>query len=418
MIRELLLGDGPTLLAWAAVLYKLPVLWRPLARPGLRAHWFAHLALALALTFLLHPIYLAIDTAAGMPNLARLLGHASVLIAGWCVQVYFADLTLPADRARAAIRRGGLVLAAALGLLGLFFRLANIGEEDAVDFTGHFAARPFVLEYRLVFLAYLAWTMVVLILLGRRYAPVARDRPALALGLRLMGLAGWVALGYVVHEGAWATSTRLGVGYPVPRPELTKELLMATSISLLVVGATLPAWGPRVGIPRVYRWVQQHQACRRLYPLWRDLCRALPDLALVPPPPPLADALAFRGVGLRLVRRVVEIRDCRLALRDHVPAAAIDVARQQCRADRLSAEETQATVEAASLAAALRARALALPTDTAGRMPPLPNASDLDAEVAFLVQAADAYRRSPIVRATLEAVASSPARAHAQRALA
>ena len=38
MIRELLLGDGPTLLAWAAVLYKLPVLWRPLARPGLRAH--------------------------------------------------------------------------------------------------------------------------------------------------------------------------------------------------------------------------------------------------------------------------------------------------------------------------------------------------------------------------------------------
>jgi hypothetical protein len=327
MIRELLLADAPALLAWAAVLYKLPVLWRPLARPGLRAHWFAHLALALALTFLLHPTYLAIDAALGIPNLARLLGHASVLVAGWCVTVYFVHLTLPADRAGAETRRGGLVLVAALVLLGLFFRLASIGEEDAVDFTGHFAGRPFVLEYRLVFLAYLAWTMVVLITLGRRYAPLARDRPALALGLRLLGLAGWVALGYVVHEGAWATSSRLGIHYPVPQPELTKELLMAASISLLLIGATLPAWGPRVGIPGLYRWALQYQACRRLYPLWRDLCRALPELALVPPPSPLADALALQGIGLRLVRRVVEIRDCRPALRTYVPS---HVARLAC----------------------------------------------------------------------------------------
>jgi hypothetical protein len=148
----------------------------------------------------------AVDAAVGVPNLARLLGHASVLIAGWCVAVYLANLALAIDRAQAETRRGGLALALALALalllLGLLFRLANMGEEDAFDFTAHFSNCPFVLEYRLVFLVYLAWTMVVLIRPANRYAPVAHDRPALALGLRLVGLAGWVALGYVVHEGA------------------------------------------------------------------------------------------------------------------------------------------------------------------------------------------------------------------------
>jgi hypothetical protein len=30
------------------------------------------------------------------------------------------------------------------------------------------------------------------------------------VGLHLLGLAGWVALAYVVHEGAWASTERLG----------------------------------------------------------------------------------------------------------------------------------------------------------------------------------------------------------------
>lgn len=286
MIRELLLAGAPMVLAWAAVLYKLPVLWRPLGRPGLRADWFAHLPLALALTFLLAPAYLALDEALGVPNLARLLGHASVLIAGWYVTVYFANLALPIDRAQAETKRGAAALALALLLLAVTFRLANIGEEDAFDFTGHFSNRPFVFEYRLVFLVYLAWTMIVLIRLANRHA--------------------------------WATATRLGLPYAVPKPEFAKEVLMAVSIGLLLVGATLPAWRPRFGVPRLYRWYRQYQACRRLYPLWRDLGRAVPEAALVPPRSPIADAVTLRDVELGLIRRVIEIRDCRLALREVV----------------------------------------------------------------------------------------------------
>ncbi len=398
MIRELVLAIGPVALAWAAVVYRLPVLWRPAETAGLRAHWFAHITLAVALTFLFAPVYLAFDALVGVANLARLLAHTSVLVSAWCVQVYFACLALPRDRARATSVRGGALLLWALLLLGLFFHLANV-DEDAFDFTGHFASAPFVLEYRLIFLAYLGWSMVILITLARRYAPLARTRPALFLGLHLLALAGWVALAYVVHEGAWAVSRRLNLPYPVPQPELVKEVLVAVSIGLLLVGATLPAWGPRAGVPAMYRWATRYLACRRLYPLWRDLCTALPDLALVPPTSTVSDALAVRGLELRLTRRVIEIRDGRLALRTRVPHGVAQTARRQCRVAGLTVDEEQPTVEAACLAAALEARRLGWRPTTPDVMPGTLSATDLGGEVANLLRLAEAYRRSPIVMA-------------------
>jgi hypothetical protein len=403
VIRELVLAIGPAALAWAAVVYRLPVLWRPAESAGLRAHWFAHIALVVALTFLLAPVYLAFDAFVGVANVARLLAHGSVLVSAWCVQVYFAYLALTADRARGTAARGGILLVAALLLLGWFFHLANVSE-DAFDFTGHFASAPFVLEYRLVFLAYVARSMVILITLARRYAPLARTRASLFLGLHLLALSGWVALVYVAHEGAWATSLRLGLSYPVPAPELVKELVMAISISLLVVGATMPAWGPRVGVPAIYRWAGHYVACRRLYPLWRDLCDALPELALVPPTSAVRDVLALRGLELRLTRRVVEVRDARLGLRGWVPGGTTEAARQHCHEAHLSSEDEQVTIEAACLAAALEARRVGNYPGIPDGMPATLGAKDLDGEVAHLVRLAEAYRRSSIVKAIRHSV--------------
>jgi hypothetical protein len=70
----------------------------------------------------------------------------------------------------------------------------------------------------------------------------------------------------------WAATRRFNLPYPVPDPELPKEVLIAISIGLLLVGATLPAWGPRVGVPAMCNWATRYLACRRLYALWRDLC--------------------------------------------------------------------------------------------------------------------------------------------------
>jgi hypothetical protein len=61
-------------------------------------------------------VYLAFDAFVGVPNLARLLGHASVLVSAWCVQVY-AYLALPRDRARATSLRSGSLLIGAIVLM-------------------------------------------------------------------------------------------------------------------------------------------------------------------------------------------------------------------------------------------------------------------------------------------------------------
>ncbi len=240
--------------------------------------------------------------------------------------------------------------------------------------------------------------MAILIALARRYAPLARTRPALFLGLHLLALAGWVALAYVVYERAWAATRRLDLPFPVPDPVLTKEVLIATSIGLLLVGATLPAWGPHIGVPAMYGWATRYLACRRLYPLWRDLSRAVPDLALVPPTSTIPDLLAVQDLDLRLTHRMVEIRDARLALRSSMSAGVAEVARRQCRDAGLAGIAEQTTVEAACVAAALDARLGGWNPAATGDMPATLGALDLAGELEYLMQLADAYRRSPIVK--------------------
>lgn len=63
------------------------------------------------------------------------------------------------------------------------------------------------------------------------------------------------------------------------------------------------------------RWYRDYRSLRCLYPLWRDLCRRVPSVALVPPPSALRDRLRIRHLDFWLARRVVEIQDARRALR-------------------------------------------------------------------------------------------------------
>lgn len=394
-----ILTYGPTVLAWAAVLYRLPAVRRSPGDAGRRSYWLTLLFLALALTVLLPPVYLWLGRAGGIPNLGRLLGNGLVLIASWTVQAYLFHLNYPPEHARPRVHRMAWALAAALGLMAILFALAPV-DRDAVDFTRRYGDAPYVLEYRLVFLAYLGLALVNVVRLSWRYAGVA-ERPALALGLRLVALGASFGLGYAAHEGLRVGTRRLGLGDPLPAAELLTQLLIAGSVSLIVVGSTMPAWGPRVGIPVLSRWTGRYRACRRLYPLWRDLVRATPEIALVPPPSPLADALAVRDLGFHLYRRVIEIRDGRLALRAYLAPAVAERARALCTAAGLSAEEAHAVVEAACLAAAMEAKRRGWPASPTPSPLKADGGADVDTEVATLGRVARCYRRSPIVRAVL-----------------
>ncbi|WP_308429053.1 DUF6545 domain-containing protein [Streptomyces brasiliensis] len=56
-----------------------------------------------------------------------------------------------------------------------------------------------------------------------------------------------------------------------------------------------------------------------LYPLWRTLTDAVPDIRLNTPPTRLADTTDPRSTHDRLYWRTIEIRDAILTLADHAP---------------------------------------------------------------------------------------------------
>jgi hypothetical protein len=394
-VKEFVLDVGPALLPWAAVLYKLPSLVRAPRDVGRRSLWLTLLFLALAATALVPPVYVGIDHLLVHPNIARLLSNSLTLLTCWTVLNFLAHLSGTSPWGR-EIRWTALLLSAALLVMAALFLTAPVYPE-ALDFPERYAAAPHVLEYRLVYLFYVAITDATMTRLCWRYARVA-SHISLRLGLKVVAAGGVTGLLYVVNDGYYQMASRLSLVYPFSDPVTIHQLLVVILVGLAVIGATMPAWGPQVGIPRLYHWVQCYGALWRLYPLWRDLVRSCPDIALDQPPSRLADIFNLRDVDFRLHRRVVEIRDGILALRPYVNPAVNDVAARLCREADLSRVEMDATIEAASIVAGRWGRANDRPIRENVIHVTTASGEALESEVAELERVARSYGRSSIVR--------------------
>jgi hypothetical protein len=124
--------------------------------------------------------------------------------------------------------------------------------------------------------------------------------------------------------------------------------------SLLITGGlTIPAWGPRLA--DALAWIGRYRAYRGLHPLWLALYRANPHIAL-DAPTASRDPLWIDDLDYRLVRRVVEIRDGRLALRRYLSTATAEHARRTGERAGLHGTALAAAVEAATIADAIRAQ--------------------------------------------------------------
>jgi hypothetical protein len=401
-VTAVILSLIPAVLAWAGVAYKLPAYWRNRRDPAVRAFWLSLLFLALALTALLPPLAKWIDDIAGIGNLSRLLGNCVVLIAAWAVQIFvFLNLDYRRDGARARIQLASWALVGVLvGMTGLFV-LAPVHHE-AADFWRRYGTAPFMLEYRILYLAYLGLAVINIVRHSWHYAGIA-DRPSLALGLRFVAIGGLLGGGYVAHEGLRAAALIVGLHSSVLESDTLTRVLIASSVALMVAGVTMPAWGPRFGIPAVYERLSEYRSYRQLYPLWKALYRANPEIALLRPRSALIDALMIRDLDFRLYRRVVEIRDGSLALRPYFDSRVIEQARELSRAAELPDDERQATIEATSIAAALQARMYDQPVRIGNSLTPPSleshGGADVASEAEVLVRVARCYRGSPIVRA-------------------
>lgn len=387
-------------LSWAAVAYKA-LDARRLREAGGLIFWLILLFSALAVTALLPPVYVAIDRLAGMPNLSRLLGNGSILLASWLVQLSIWRLNYPERPLWPRVRSSGMIALAILATMAVLFVAAPVDGEEAADFTGRYAQEPTIRVYRAVFLGYLAYTAIEFIRLSWRYAG-RTTRALLFLSEHLLIAGASLGLAYILHEISRILFSLAGLAYPVPDAAGITALLLAGALVLMIVGSTLPTWGRYVGAEYPARWLAGYRTYRQLYSLWHAISNAFPEVVLHPARwgSPLADVLTGR-LSFRSYRRVIEIRDGYVRLQGYRDPRAHRHAAELCRHAQVPDEERSPILEAADVAAALRAHALHSNYDASNGPLPIVGGETVADDAGHLALVSQQFHRSRIVRATL-----------------
>ena len=370
---------------WGGFFYKLRDLSRDRRNPALRALCVLLLAFAVAITVGLPPVYQSIPLIMTNPSSVRLIQHLLAVVAAFAMRVLLNRIT---GNTRPAYRFWVFYTAVTLIALVVFFVLAPVGD-DADDFVGHYASAPFVIEYLLVFLVYILISLADVFVSSVRNA---REVSAglLRAGLRLLACAGFVGMLYALHKAGYALATRLGLTLPWPEGPVSTVFICVAAL-LFIVGATVAGWGRKLVALR--QRFHRYRAYRRLRPLWSAIHDEMPNIALITP---RTRTETWQTADFLLYRRIIEIRDGTLALRPYLDDQITALARERAVEAGLSATERDAVAEAATLAAALRARSenrVSADVPAARRDSP----TDLDGEARWLTAVSDAYRKSALV---------------------
>lgn len=372
---------GPAALAWIALVSRIIAHW------GRGHDDNKRLVLiflgAAACTFSLQtPLgYHAAGQLLAVPNIARPLNHAGVLVTALTAQILLSRLTG---------NRPGRIWwpAVVLGGMAVTFALADIPVND-VQFNTRYATTPWVLEYWLVYLAGLLPILIGVARLGWRGLAVAETRAVrLRMWMTVAGAGAFVV--YHVHKGLFFAARRFGLPYSEVINQIMDRYLTLIAFLLVLLAAVLP----RSRTSAVRSWIQRYSTYQRLRPLWLVFYRANPKIALTPPRSTLLDRLDPRDLDMRLYRRVVEIRDGRLAIQPYLKPHMVETARLQASRDGKTGQELNATVEALILAEGLRARTCGAPRSD-DPVAAIPGGPDLHSDTAFLADVARAFHSLP-----------------------
>ncbi|HEY8532694.1 MAG TPA: MAB_1171c family putative transporter [Micromonospora sp.] len=333
-----------------------------------------------------------IDRIVGLPNLARVIAHGHAIVIAASAEAMLLFLALPAAQAKPRVAWRIVVSAIAYsGMLALW--LLTYAHRPDARLTVEYAHVPAVTAYLAIYLfAFVAFTVDIARMCWR-FARIAGGT-WLSRGLRITAVGACFGFAYCVNKalylaGIWCDVALRGERY-------IAAVLVTISALLMLVGLTMPSWGP--ALPSVADW-RRLVAYRQLYPLWRDVVAVVPGLVLderLRKP-----IVALRELDYALTRRMVEIRDGWIRVRPYIDHRVIDLARKHTDRIGLTGDEREATVEAAQYAAGIRAKA-------AGTLAATPTTADLrnpeggyEGELAWLTRVARAYARSPVVAATL-----------------
>ena len=391
------------LLVWGSLIWKLQTLgWRP--RDTIqRSYCGALLALALALTVMHPPIYRTVDRITGIPNFSRLLGNSLGVISAWAFQPIITKLLRYQARGRGFLASSWLMIGT-IGVMTLLFHRMSVPQSAPTDFQERYGAAPFVAEYRIVLFAYIGLTMYNLFALSLRNGTVIRsiNQWHRRLWARLQTIGWGLGTAYSINECVYVALRRSRFAHHAAYDLLLANILLIGFLVMILSG----------GVLSLLHWVAQYRALRQLFPLWRDLYRATPQIALDPPPSEGADMRALRNVGFRLYRRVTEIHDGIMALQSYTDATMIEMADRACKRMGITGHRAEAVAEAMIIAEATRAKREHQRVLEPALPPLIMTGPNLEHEVRHLKHVAHAYRDLAMKLGDLPAAADD---AHSDR---
>lgn len=382
------------LLTWGAFCVKMQTLGWRLRDPVRRASGLALLAVALAMTTL-HPlVYVAVDRAVGIPNLARLLGNGLGVVGMWAIEPVIVRL-LHSQRRTSGVFGNGWLMVVTLVVMSALFLGSGVAVEAPFDFQQRYGAEPPVAAYRLLVMLYMGsgvFRIFRVALRNERAVPrIPRRRFRVEARLQTVG---WAAGALYALQEIAVTALRLLGALPA------HFYLTRVATLLLFVGFTGIF---NAEIVKFALWLRRSVALRQLYPLSRDLYRALPSIALHPPASDAADLLSFRDVNARVYRRVIEIHDGLVKLQPYSNREATAyLVERHCVATSLRDELPE--TEALAVIIALAAHGRAHRGDGKGLTQHSVHEWALDGEVRHLCRLSTAYRRLRADRTLMRAV--------------
>ncbi|MFC5288318.1 MAB_1171c family putative transporter [Actinokineospora guangxiensis] len=337
---------------WLSILIRVPAARH--SQPQRRL-LIAVIGIAGSVTAYLNPI-------TALLNRGTVLGHSCGIVMnvwGVIASAFVLDFVLAA----LGRRRPVPVYAGAVGVsVGLFLLDTGAGAAGCVTSIAVPWYSPF---WWLLSIAHVVAVLPCAVLCAR-YARRAETRPLrLGLGLLAAGFTSstffwsFVIIAYLFTGDPW-----LGAFFP---------LNIGITTWLMVAGVLVPV------VARGVRAVGEARDLKALEPLWTETTTAVPHVRLP------ASAVPRRSLDFRLYRRVIEIRDALMVLRDHIDPAEISAARARAEAAADPAER-EALAVAYWLSAAIAARGAGGGPVEPPRQPAAPPAGDADwaGEIAFL----------------------------------
>lgn len=380
--------------AWGAAVHGLRDLRRDPANPALR-HLIPAL-IAASLSFTVRSTAPALDRATGVAGVDRVASNSLTLVATTASLGLLLHMAGP-ERAGPRLRRRIAALVGCVALMASLVAIRSVAQGAGPRVLDHQEATPSLAAApdTVVYLTFLGWIVLEAGLFAfRRRSTGLAGSPLLALGLHTFVGGTLLGVGYAAVELAAGLAATWGA--PSPVLDGTASALYLLAAAAILAGATLPAWGPRLGVETAVDRLAARATCRRLRPLWKLLYAATPQIALLPHP---------RRAQLRRARLTVEILDGCALLAPWTNAAAARRAEHHAAARGLAPSARAAAVEATALAVAAQRKRQGRPPASdpvsGGVAPHGAHSASAAEQAAWLANVARALRRSPVVTATL-----------------